>query len=310
MAAIEEPREAAATDFAQSALNEYGPIRRLVLRHVRDAYESQARLDACWRGEEFLGRPDYGEALAEYDRFLAAIADAGIEPEFAPADTRNGVSAIYVHDSSLVSRAGVILCGMRNTHRAGEPAVMSDDYGRSGTPVIGAIDGEGILEGGDFIWLDEHACAVAQGYRTNAEGIRQLRQLLGAQVHVEVAPLPHGDGPGACLHLMSLISPLDHDLALVYSKLMPVPFRDWLRDRGMRFVEVPDEEYESMGCNVLALAPRKCLALEGNPETRRRMEAAGCEVVAYKGSEISIKGGGGPTCLTRPLIRDHLPIRE
>lgn len=304
MAALTDPREGAAGEFAQSALNEYGAIRRLVLRHVRDAYQSQARLDACWRGEEFLGRPDYDEALAEYDRFLAAIAGAGIEPEFAPADGRNGVSAIYVHDSSLPSRAGVILCGMRNAHRGGEPAVMGERYARSGVPVVGAIAGEGILEGGDFIWLDEHACAVAQGYRTNAEGIRQLRQLLGAEVHVEVAPLPHGDGPGACLHLMSLISPLDHDLALVYSKLMTVPFRDWLLMRGIRFVEVPDEEYEpTMGCNVLALAPRKCLALEGNPETRRRLEAAGCEVVVYKGSEISIKGGGGPTCLTRPLIR-------
>ncbi|MCH7942773.1 MAG: hypothetical protein IIB67_06040 [Proteobacteria bacterium] len=304
MAALTDPREAVAAEFAQSALNEYGPIRRLVLRHVRDAYHSQTRLDERWRDEEFLGRPDYDEALAEYDRFLDAITDAGIEPEFAPADTRNGISAIYVHDSSLVSRHGVILCGMRNAYRGGEPSVMSDAYAHQGLPVVGAIAGEGILEGGDFIWLDEHACAVAQGYRTNAEGIRQLRELLGAQVHVEVVPLPHGDGPGACLHLMSLISPLDHDLALVYSKLMPVPFRDWLRMRGIRFVEVPDEEYEpTMGCNVLALAPRKCLAIEGNPETRRRMEAAGCEVVTYKGSEISIKGGGGPTCLTRPLIR-------
>ncbi len=304
MAALTDPRADAAAEFAHSALNEYGPIRRLVLRHVRDAYGSQARLDERWRGEGFLGRPDYGQALAEYDRFLAAIAGAGIEPEFAPADGGDGISAIYVHDSSLVSRHGVILCGMRNGYRGGEPAVMGDAYARRGVAVAGAIEGGGVLEGGDFIWLDEHACAVAQGYRTNAEGIRQLRQLLGAAVHVEVAPLPHGEGPGACLHLMSLISPLDHDLALVYSKLMPVPFRDWLLERGIRFVEVPDEEYEpTMGCNVLALSPRKCLALEGNPETRRRLEAAGCEVVAYAGSEISIKGGGGPTCLTRPLIR-------
>ena len=304
MAALTDARADAVAAFGQSALNEYGPIRHLVLRHVRDAYRSQARLDERWRGEEFLGGPDYDEALAEYDRFLEAIADAGIEPEFARADDRNGISAIYVHDSSLVSRHGVILCGMRNAYRGAEPAVMGDDYARQGVPVVGAIAGGGILEGGDFIWLDQHACAVAQGYRTNADGIRQLRELLGPAVHVEVAPLPHGDGPGACLHLMSLISPLDADLALVYSKLMPVPFRDWLLERGMRFVEVPDEEYEpTMGCNVLALAPRKCLAMEGNPETRRRMEAAGCEVVVYQGSEISLKGGGGPTCLTRPLIR-------
>ena len=304
MVASTDPREAAAAAFERSALNEYGPIRRLVLRHVRDAYRDQALLDATWQSDEFLGRPDYDAALAEYDRFLAAITDAGIEPEFAPADARNGISSIYVRDSSLVSRRGVILCGMRNAYRRGEPAAAGDDAARQGVPLAGAIDSGGVLEGGDFIWLDEYTCAVAQGYRTNAEGIRQLRALLGPAVHVEVAALPHGDGPGACLHLMSLISPLDRDLALVYSKLMPVPFRDWLLDRGIRFVEVPDEEYElTMGCNVLALAPRLCLALEGNPETRRRLAAAGCEVVVYKGSEISFKGGGGPTCLTRPLIR-------
>ena len=115
---------------------------------------------------------------------------------------------------------------------------------------------------------------------------------------------PTATVPAPSLHLMSLISPLDANLALVYSKLIPVRFRQWLLERGITFVEVPDDEYEpTMGCNVLALGPRKCLALDGNPETRRRMEAAGCEVVSYKGSEISIKGGGGPTCLTRPLIR-------
>ena len=275
-----------------------------MLRHARDAFQSQARLDECWPKEEFLGSPDYDEALAEYDRFFAAITEAGIEPNFLPADARLGLSAIYVHDSSIVSRNGAILCGMRNAYRAPEPEAAGDDFARLGVPVASAIGGDGVLEGGDFIWFDARSCAVAHGYRTNAEGIRQLRALLGPGVHVEVAPLPHGDGPGACLHLMSIISPLDADLALVYSRLMPVPFRDWLLGRGIAFVEVPDEEYEpTMGCNVLALGPRKCLALAGNPETRRRLEAAGCEVADYKGSEISIKGGGGPTCLTRPLIR-------
>jgi N-dimethylarginine dimethylaminohydrolase len=302
MAAVTQEDTAAA--FAGSALNEYGPIRRMVVRHARDAYLSQAALDDNWETEEFLSNPDFNEALAEYDSFLAAIADAGIEPEFVPADGRDGISAIYVRDSSLVSPRGAILCAMRNAHRAPEPAVANDDFARLDVPVVGAVTGSGLIEGGDFIWLDEHTCAVADGYRTNAEGIRQLGELFGPNVHIEVAQLPHADGPGACLHLMSLISPLDADLALVYSKLMPVRFREWLLERGITFVEVPDEEYEpTMGCNVLALGPRKCLALEGNPETRRRMEAAGCEVVTYKGSEISFKGGGGPTCLTRPLIR-------
>jgi N-dimethylarginine dimethylaminohydrolase len=173
-----------------------------------------------------------------------------------------------------------------------------------GIPVLGAIDGDGLLEGGDFVWFDRATCAVAEGYRTNAEGVRQLREILGPGVEVLAVPLPHDQGPGACLHLMSLISPLDADLALVYSRLMPVPFREWLLARGIALVEVPDEEYGlTMACNVLALAPRKCLAIEGSPVTRARLEAAGCEVIAVKAEEISLKGGGGPTCLTRPLLR-------
>ena len=173
-----------------------------------------------------------------------------------------------------------------------------------GIPVLGAIEAPGTLEGGDFLWFDERTCAVADGYRTNPAGIRQLAALLGPEVHVEVVPLPHFHGPGECLHLMSIISPLDADLAAVYSPLMTVPFRNWLLERGIRLVEVPDEEYGlTMGCNVLALAPRKCLAIEGSPITRARLEAAGCEVIAFKAEEISLKGGGGPTCLTRPLLR-------
>ena len=285
-------------------LNEYGPIRRVLLCEARGAYGGQARLDSVWRGEEFLGRPDFSEALREYEGFVRAIVEAGIEPEFFPGDGTVGISSIYIRDSSLMATGGVVLCNMRNACRAPEPAALGAHYEAIGVPILGAITGEGLLEGGDFIWLDEATCAVPEGYRTNAEGVRQLREILGPEVHVEVCPLPHYRGPGACLHLMSIISPLDRDLALVYSPLMAVPFRSWLLDRGTRLVEVPDEEFDrTMGCNVLALAPRKCLAIEGNPVTRARLEAAGCEVVTYKGEEISLKGGGGPTCLTRPLVR-------
>jgi len=184
------------------------------------------------------------------------------------------------------------------------PASLAAHFEARAIPVAGAIGGSGLLEGGDFIWLDEHTCAVASGYRTNAEGIRQLSALLGPRVQVEVVALPHHRGPDECLHLMSVISPLDADLALVFSPLMPVTFREWLLERGIDLVEVPDNEFDPfMGCNVLALAPRRCLVIDGNPETRMRLEAAGCETVSYPGSEISIKGGGGPTCLTRPLVR-------
>jgi N-dimethylarginine dimethylaminohydrolase len=285
-------------------LNEYGPIRRLMLCDVRTAYRSQAHLDAAWPKEEFLARPDFDAALAEYDAFAQVLDDAGVDIVPFPGDGGLGISSIYIRDSSLVARGGAILCSMCNGYRAGEPDAVGARYEALGLRVLGAITGEGLLEGGDFIWLDERTCAVANGYRTNPEGIRQLREILGPDVHVEAVPLPHDQGPGACLHLMSIISPLDRDLALVYSPLMAVPFRNWLLARGITLVEVPDEEYEpTMACNVLAVAPRKCLVIDGNPETRRRLEDAGCEVIAYKGREISLKGGGGPTCLTRPLLR-------
>src|SRR4029079_18712194 len=170
-----------------------------------------------------------------------------------------------------------------------------------GYEIAGAIQPPGCLEGGDVAWLDEHTLAVDRGYRTNDAGIAQLRALLGHTIDVVVVPLPHWRGPRDVFHLMSILSPVDRDLAVVYSPLMPVPFREYLISRGIRLVEVPDDEFESMGANVLAVTPRRCLMLAGNPTTRRRLEHAGAEVLEYDGSEISLKGGGGPTCLTQPM---------
>ena len=169
--------------------------------------------------------------------------------------------------------------------------------------ICGRIEPPGRLEGGDVVWLDGRTLVVGRGYRTNAEGIRQLRAMLGSRVDVVEVPLPHWQGQQDVMHLMSLISPIDHGMAVVYSRLLPVPFREWLLDRGIHLVEVPDEEFESMGTNVLALAPRRCLMLAGNPRTRAALERAGADVIEYAGTEISVKGAGGPTCLTRPLER-------
>ena len=173
-----------------------------------------------------------------------------------------------------------------------------------GVPVLGRITGDGRLEGGDVCWLDERTVAVGQGYRTNAEGIRQLRALLGERVdEVITVPLPHWTGPDDCLHLLSFISPVDTRKAVVYSRLMPVPFRQLLLDRGWELIEVPDAEYESMACNVLAVAPGRCIMLAGNPETQAHLEAADVAVTTFEGDDLCLKGGGGPTCLTRPLYR-------
>jgi N-dimethylarginine dimethylaminohydrolase len=179
---------------------------------------------------------------------------------------------------------------------------MGADLVEAGVPIAGRLDAPAQAEGGDTVWLDERTLLVGRGYRTNDAGVQGLRELLPG-VDVIVFDLPHYHGPGEVMHLMSLVSPLDGDLALVYPPLMPVRLVELLLARGIELVEVPGEEFESMGCNVLALGPRVALALDGNPETRRRLEAAGVDVRVYSGEELSHKGDGGPTCLTRPLER-------
>ena len=173
-------------------------------------------------------------------------------------------------------------------------------------PIIGRISSPGKLEGGDIVWIDNRTVAVGVGYRSNLEGILQLKQILSDDID-EIIPvhLPHWTGPADCLHLMSNVSPIDNDLYLVYSRLLPVSFREYLLGRGIKLVEVPDEEYDSMGCNVLAISPRKVIMINKNPITQQRLEAENVEVHTYDGSEISIKGSGGPTCLTRPFMRSQ-----
>jgi N-dimethylarginine dimethylaminohydrolase len=283
--------------------NEYAGLRQVALRHARDAFASQARIDREWKALNFIAAPDAALAQAQYDAFRGLLAASGARVLQLPANSDLTLDAIYVRDASIVTPRGVVLCRMGKAARQGEPADQGRAFAASGLTVLGAIEPPGTLEGGDVVWFDERTLAVGRGYRTNDEGIAQLRRLLGMDVDVVVVPLPHYHGPDDVFHLMSILSPVAHDAAVVYSPLMPVPFREWLCDRGMRLIEVPDEEFDSMGCNVLAIAPRRCMMLDGNPVTRRRLEAAGVEVAVYDGSEISRKGGGGPTCLTRPLVR-------
>jgi len=284
--------------------SEITPIRTLLLKHPRDAWISQAKVDAQWRELGYLGRPDFARAVAEYDRFASLLTAESVDVHYLPRDDRTGLDSIYVHDPVIITRAGAVLCNMGKDARHGEPEAAGAFLSKLELPILGAITGEGRLEGGDVVWLDETTLAVGLGYRTNAEGIRQLKELTAEIVsEFVVAPLPHWEGPDDVLHLMSMISPIDHDTAVVYSRLMPVTFRQWLQERDMTLVEAPDDEFESMACNVLAVAPRKCLMLSGNLKTRRKLEAAGVEVTEYAGSEISRKGAGGPTCLTRPLWR-------
>ena len=282
------------------------PLRSVLLKHARDAFGDQPTLDASWEDLAYLARPDFAGAVAEYEAFHDLLERLGAEIHLAPPDPATGPDSVYVRDAAIICDRGAILCNMGKPARETEPGAAERSLRAIDVPIVGRIAGPGRMEGGDVAWIDERNLAVGLGYRTNAEGIRQLRALLGSGVdRVVPVPLPHWHGPGDVFHLMSMFSPVDRDLAVVYSPLLPVPFRQLLLKKGYELVEVPDEEFESMGCNVLSVGPRRCVALDGNPVTLRRLEAAGAEVHTYQGREISAKGGGGPTCLTRPLVRSE-----
>lgn len=274
----------------------------LFLKHARDAFVDRNLIAAQWKGLGFVAPPDLGRAVAESDHFLERIRRLGGDPRLLPPAAGVGLDSIYTRDASVACPEGVILCRMGKPLRSGEPKAQQAAFEQAGVPIVGAIEPPGTLEGGDVTWIGDRLVAVGRGYRTNDDGIRQLRHYLAGMIdELIVVPLPHWRGPGDVFHLMSIISPVDRNLAVVYSPLLPVPFRERLLSLGVTLIEVPPEEFDSMGANVLAVSPRRCLVLAGSPGTRRRLEQAGAEVLEYEGREISLKGGGGPTCLTRPL---------
>lgn len=275
------------------------PLRRVLVKRPEEAFAVDD--PALWN---YAGRPDLEEARREHDALVEILRGAGAEVIDHPEPQPGRADAIFVFDPALVTDRGAVILRMGKELRRGEEVALARRFQETDVPILAELHGEATAEGGDLLWLDRRTLAVGQGFRTNAEGLRQLEEIMsGLGVEVLPVPLPYFTGPAACLHLLSLISLVDHDLAVVYPRLLPVPFWKTLRDRGFRLIEVPDEEFPTMGPNVLALAPRTCLMLEGNPVTRRRMEEAGCEVHTYRGREVSMKAEGGPTCLTRPIWR-------
>ena len=209
---------------------------------------------------------------------------------------------MYVYDPVLVGHEGAVLLRPGKEGRRTEPGAIAPVLEAAGVPIVACLEEPVLVEGGDTLWLDERTLLVGIGYRTNEHSVTALEAAFPG-VDIIAFDLPHWTGAGEVMHLMSFISPLDRDLAVVYPRLAPVRLVQLLADLGIEIVEVPDEEFATQGSNVLALGPRRALALEGSPETRRRMERAGVDVQVYRGREISVKGDGGPTCLTRPLLR-------
>ncbi|MEO5979708.1 MAG: arginine deiminase family protein [Chryseolinea sp.] len=284
--------------------SEVGALRSTYIKRAEDAFVDDATVSLEWKALNFLGKPDLDKSLIQYKGFENLLKTMGNEIHYFSSDSSVSMDSIYCRDASIATNAGVILCTMGKPARVNEPVACKKVFERSGVKILGSVIGPGTLEGGDVAWLDENTLAVGHTYRTNEEGIRQLQVLLSPlNVNVIPVPLPHYKGSSDVFHLMSILSPVDHDLAVVYSPLMPIVFRNDLKKRGYSFVEVPQSEFDSMGCNVLAIAPRICVMVEGNPLTKKALEDAGCTVYEYQGSEISVKGGGGPTCLTRPISR-------
>jgi len=277
------------------------PLKRVLVRRPDRSFAVQD--PARWH---YKSTPLLDAAREEHDRFVSILRSAGVEVVHHDEPLPDHADSIYVHDPAIVTDAGAVILKMGKELRRGEEEAMARSFKKLDIPTHRVLRGDARAEGGDLLWLDHDTLAVGLGFRTNAEGLRQLKEAL-AVLEVELVPvqLPYGEGPESCLHLMSLISLVGERTAVVYPPLLPVEFWRCLVELGFELIEVPEEEFGTMGPNVLALSPERCVMLEGNPVTRRKLEQAGFEVETYCGNEISLKAEGGPTCLTRPILRSR-----
>ena len=284
--------------------NMVDPIKKIILKHPKAAFINQKKINKEFNILNFTEAPNFNESLNEYESFIKILDSFGIEKYFLKKNDSTSIDSIYTHDPLVITNKGVVLCNMGKVNRISESKAIKQFLIELEIPILGEITPPGKLEGGDIVWINKKIIAVGTGYRTNNEGIKQLKQILSNTVEQVISvPLPHWNGPNDCLHLMSNLSPIDNDLFLVYSRLLPVQFLEQLQKYNIGLIDVPDKEYYTMGCNVLALSPRKVVMLKGNPITKKKLEAENVEVFTYKGTEISLKGSGGPTCLTKPFLR-------
>ena len=275
------------------------PLRKVLVKRPDQAFAVSDPIQ--WH---YTARPNLEIAQQEHDELVKILRESGAEVITHPTVQPDRADAIYVFDPAIVTDQGAIILSLGKALRRGEEAAMARRMETLNIPILYTLHGRARAEGGDLLWVDHDTLAVGLGFRTNVEGLRQLEEAL-AGIGATVIPvdLPYYTGPDACLHLLSLISIVDHKLAVVYPPLLSVPFWLYLQEQDFRLIEVPTQEFETMGPNVLALAPGRCLMLEGNPITQQRLEQAGCEVQTYRGNEISLKAEGGATCLTRPILR-------
>jgi len=281
-----------------------GALRRVLVCSPEAAGWSNSEQRRDWRELGYQHEPDARAAQTQHEALRRELESASAEVLSLESSDKPSLDAVYVHDPSFVTNQGAILLRMGKECRLAEPAAHGRAYAALGVPVLGEIQAPGCVEAGDLVWLDAATVLAGRGYRTNAAGIEQLRALLAPlAVETLVAPLPHSAGPVSCLHLMSLMSLLDERTALVDLPWLAVETVELLRQRGFALIEIDSSERDTLASNVLALGERRVLAFAENPRTIARLREAGFDVRAVHGSEIGINGGGGPTCLTRPLLR-------
>jgi len=270
------------------------PLRRVLVRRPATAGDW---VGAGWRV------PDPVALAGQHEAFCALLEQLGAEVEIAPA-LEGQVDAVYMHDPLLMTARGGIPLRMRKPARAREPVHAREELERLGVPILGALPEGAYADGGDRFWLDERTMAIGLGHRTNRAGARAVAALAAPEgVEVEAYDMPYDRGPAHVLHLQSFLSAVTADLCVVFEPLAPVRLLDDLRERGMTWIAIGEDDYDAMGCNVLAVRPGVVVVVDGVPAVRRALERAGVEVHAYDGADLSLKGDGGPTCLTAPLLR-------
>jgi N-dimethylarginine dimethylaminohydrolase len=270
------------------------PLQRVLVRRPATAGDWEA---AGWRV------PDPDLLQRQHEAFIELLSGLGPEVEVAGALAEQ-VDAVYQHDPVIMSGRGGIPLNMAKPVRQKEPGHVAEELKRLEIPIVGTLEGDAYADGGDRFWIDDHTIALGMGYRTNRKGAQRLQELLQPEgVHVEAYDMPHDQGPGFVLHLQSFLSAVSDDLYVVYEPLAPVRLLQDLRERGIGWVAIDHDSYVAMGCNLLAVRPGVVVMVDQAPKVREELERRGVEVHVYDGSELSLKGDGGPTCLTAPLLR-------
>jgi N-dimethylarginine dimethylaminohydrolase len=292
------------TEVAFNGHSMVGPLQRVLVCSPRTAAWNQPDRLSRWRELGFHHAPDFARSQAQHEDLCRELASAGADVFELPAATDLSLDAVYTHDSSLATDFGLIIMRPGKSNRVAEGARHRALAEAKGIPLLGEITEPGTTEAGDMVWLDPNSLLIGHGYRTNAAGIEQMRSLLLPKgINVISAPLPSGAGPSCCLHLMSLISLLDEHTALVDLPWLAVETVELLKGRGFEFIQIDYSERDTLACNVLALGNKRLLAIEENHRTNDRLRESGFDVRTFPGSELCINGSGGPTCLTRPLLR-------